>query len=207
MTVAQLRVALPALAFATLIPAQAQAHLIGVELGGFYAGLLHIFSSLDYLAALAGLNAWMALQPREDVLAPLAGGLPGLAAGAVFGATFPMWDRPEPLLLAIFCLGGMAAFVVRLRRPTGAALGAVLTFPLGLSNGTALGEGSVDVMLYTVGVVTGGMACSLVGGATLAALTDRFSIGTFALRIFGGWLMAFGIIGLALVVIGPLSAK
>lgn len=181
-------------ALLVLIPFPAQAHLVGVELGGFYSGALHVFAAVDYIAALLALICLAALQGHDKPPTLILGAALGLLVGAIAGSMSPGWSGAFVVFGICAGIGALGALALRLPHWIGAAVGGLAGAGIGLSNGTAVAQGGVDLTLFVSGVTAAGSLALLMGSALGIALMDRFAVVSVGLRVLSGWIVAFGLI-------------
>lgn len=183
-------------AAAAVLPARrAEAHLVGLEFGDFYAGALHLGGAPEHLAILVGLGLTASVQPRERarwMLAALPAGLfLGIVAGGLSGA--PEVVLPVlPVSIALVGLIGVAA----LRLPIGAlvAIAGVSGFLHGYVNGLPLTTESVDWRLYTLGAALAGTVLGTFAIAVASVLRESASWAPLAQQVVSSWMTAVGVI-------------
>jgi hypothetical protein len=179
-----------------LLPSPAAAHLVGVEMGPFYAGLLHLLAGPAAGAALLAAALLAALHPRKTAW----GTLLAMPAGVLLGGALGLAAAPPgalPLLVAAAALGGLAALAPRLPGPALAALALLAGAGLGLASAEGLPEGAGGG-LYALGGAAAGGAAYCVAAAGLTALADGRPLAPLCYRVLGSWIAAFGAMGLAL---------
>lgn len=180
-------------------PTGAQAHLVGVEFGDFYAGALHLTLDPGQIATLVILGVIAGLNPRPKARWMLAALPAGLCAGAGLGA---VWGTPVteqiavPVLLALTGIIGVIARELPLAAL--AALAAVVGLVLGTMNGAAANAFPIDLLLYTAGVATAGTML----GTFMIAIGSRFATSapwvSIGYRAVSSWAIAVGLISLGL---------
>ncbi|MEM6487814.1 MAG: HupE/UreJ family protein [Pseudomonadota bacterium] len=176
----------------------AEAHLVGVEFGGFYGGGLHLVSSPGHLAMILALTLAAAAAPVETArwaIPPLPVGLALGCAGAL-ATTWPL--ALEPAIVAAIGVAGVLAVIARpVPGPVLAMLGLAIGLLAGAENGLPARDGPVPPLLYTAGVTAAGTVLGLLMLAGLAALGPHLPWMTVARRVIGSWLAAVGLIALA----------
>lgn len=190
-------------ALAALGPARAEAHLVGVEFGDFYAGALHLLTAPADVALLMGLALVTAVQPRETGRWSLAALPIGLVAGIFAAALTAGSVAIDPVVALVLAAAGLAA-TAALRMPAAliAALAAGIGLLLGLANGTAAVGTPVDWWLYGAGVVATGTFLGTMAVAGMTALREWQAWVPIAQRVVGSWLAAVGAMVFALAVAG-----
>lgn len=174
-------------------PGPAAAHLVGVEFGDFYAGALHLLSSVGYGAALLAIVLCAALQPRDIGRWALVVTPPALLLGAVVGAFSGIDVTPLPIALAALTAALAAS---GLRAPLGVfgLCVAATAFAQGLDNGVAAFQAPVDWRLYAAGVaLAGGVAVALATAVGHVATSGR-PLARLVARVVGSWIAALGLI-------------
>jgi len=193
---------------ASALPVPAEAHLVGVEFGAFYAGALHLTLGFDYVALLLAVVLLAALQDRERSRWVLAALPAGLVVG-VLAAPFLPADTGTAELPAIAAglavIAGLGVAAVRL----GAAPLAVLTGLAGLILGAANGISVIDApatdpWLYGAGVVTAGTVLGTLGVAAASVLAGLSATHRLGARVACSWLATLGVLLLGLGASGQL---
>ncbi|MEL6564741.1 MAG: hypothetical protein AAFQ59_09890 [Pseudomonadota bacterium] len=182
-----------------LLPQSASAHLVGVELGAFYSGSLHVLYGVEYLAVLMGMVLLCALHPKTTaglsfVVAPVGAAI-GCALSLLLGGG-------SDGLLMVFALAGLigvfCALALPLPRAAFAATSMLGGMALGYSNAQALNGSTLDAMLYTTGVVAAVLVTLSLAAAVGTWLREQHDGATLVYRVLGSWIAAFGCISLAL---------
>ena len=188
-----------------LIPQLAHAHLVSARFGEFYSGLLHPLTSLVHLVPWLAMAVFAALQgqaaARRNLLAfPIA-----VAVGVLLGAALPDVIPVNAVNIASFIiLGASVAFALRV--PGAIVLGLAVLF--GLSHGYANGLADLPArgqLLYVAGVVSTAYLISALVAAFALLLRDRAAWGPVALRVFGSWIVATGVIYAGFQMMDPLG--
>ncbi|MEL6476101.1 MAG: HupE/UreJ family protein [Pseudomonadota bacterium] len=195
---------LPVLALLLALPGPAEAHLVGVEFGEFYAGALHLTLAPEYLAGLLGLAVLSGLQAKPvavwSVLAlPLA-----LTLGAFAGVLAPglsaqgLQSAIGASLLAVGLLGLIAVAL------PGWALG-LATFGLGVvhgyDNGASAAGSEVDWRLYAAGIAVAGTVIGTLLTGLAVALVEQMRPARLGLRVLASWIATVGLLFLALTLL------
>ncbi|MDR3468414.1 MAG: HupE/UreJ family protein [Xanthobacteraceae bacterium] len=195
------------LAVATLIASTvaADAHIIGTRLGDFYAGAAHpatdpqdviLWIAVGVLAGSLGASRgrWLVL------LFPL-----GLLAGLLIGASVPSLPG-SPVMDAglILVLGLLLAAGARIPATALGMIGFALAVLRGAANAGGIGP-ETNLPLFAAGLAcTGYVAITLIMAITIAFRRAEAGDATawrgIALRAFGGWIAAIGMmmVGFAL---------
>ena len=193
-----------AVLLALMLPRPAAAHLVGAELGDFYAGVLHLTLAIEQGVALLVLGLVAAMQPRETARWTLL----ALPLGLIIGICATLFVAPpasmEPAVAAsLFIPGiiGVAAF--RLRIVGVVLLALAVGGVLGFANGLTAEEVPVDWPLYACGVVVAGTAIGtwLISLATV--VNGLRSWTPLAERVLCSWFAAAGAIFFAFSLTGP----
>lgn len=170
----------------------AQAHLVGMEFGDFYAGALHLIVAPEHLAVLIGLSVVAAFQKRDEAKWSLAalpvGLLVGAGAGAVIGGADPAVLMGTSLALT----GAIGAAALHLGRLPFAGLVLVVGLLHGYANGVPAADGAAEIWLYTTGVASAGTVIGTVAIAGSSALLAARHWTAMGYRVAGGWLVAIG---------------
>jgi len=179
-------------AFALLLPAVAQAHLVTTGLGPFYDGVTHFLLTPEdllpvvALALLAGLRG-----ARAGRLALFA--LPGawLAAGLI-GLALPTsdWSLALPTL-SFVALGGLVAADARLRPGWVATIAVVVGALHGGFNGAAMAEARLGA-LGLAGIATAVFVTVALFAALVVVLRAPWT--RIAVRVAGSWIAATGLL-------------
>ena len=186
------------------LPQPASAHLVGVELGDFYAGVLHLTLAIEQVVALLVLGLVAAMQPQETarwmLLALPLGLIAGICATLVVAPPASM-DPAVAASLFIPGIIGVAAF--RLRIVGVVLLALAVGGVLGFANGLSADEVPVDWLLYASGVVVAGTAIGtrLISLATV--VSGLRSWVPLAERVLCSWFAAAGAIFFAFSVTSP----
>ena len=189
---------------ALMLPQPAAAHLVGVEFGDFYAGVLHLTLAIEQVVALLVLGLVGAMQPRETARWMLLALPLGLIAGISATLVLALPANMDPAVAAsLFIPGiiGVAAFHLRIAGVVllALAVGGVL----GFANGLSADEVPVDWLLYASGVVVAGTAIGtwLISLATV--VNGLRSWTPLAERVLCSWFAAAGAIFFAFSVTTP----
>lgn len=195
-----------ALGAACLLPGRAEAHLVGVEFGEFYAGVLHLGTSPEHVGVLLALGFLAASQPRERarwMLAALpAGLLAGVLAGILSGPGVEIAALAPWIGASLVLAGGLGLLARTLPAAALAALAGAVGLLHGLANGLLGEETPIDWRLYAAGVVTAGTVIgtlAIAGATALADLAHWLRLGT---RVLASWVTAVGAIFLGLALAG-----
>jgi urease accessory protein len=200
MTRPPVRIAIAPLLF-LLHAAPAQAHIVSIRLGDFYAGALHPLTDLQDLILWAALGVlagtlgaargrWLVLIFPLGLLAGMttAGWLGTATTGAVLNASL------------ILLLGLLLAAAPRIP-PAGLCM---IAFAIALVRG-AVNAGDLapqnDRLLFAAGLASAGyVTITLVMALTVAFIQPEFVTGwrSIAIRSLGGWVAAIGLMMLGL---------
>ncbi|WP_407178997.1 HupE/UreJ family protein [Bradyrhizobium sp. STM 3562] len=176
----------------------AEAHIVASRLGDFYAGALHPLTDLQDIilwgatGVLAG--SLGAAKGRWLVLAFPLGLLAGLVLGQSFGVA-SVWATVDAAMILV--LGALLAAATRI--PTGllCALAFALAMIRGAANASDLGP-ETDRLLFAAGLACAGYAAITLAMALALAFRGPDSSPSItwqkiALRAFGGWIAAIGL--------------
>jgi urease accessory protein len=176
---------------ATLLPADAGAHIVKGEAIGFFSGFEHPISGFDHIIAMAAVGLWgaqlgapaMWLLPVIFPLVMAFGGFLGLVG-------VPLPGSEIAIALSGVCLG--AAVLAEFRPPLWVAAGMVGTFGLfhGYAHGHELPPGQ-NAILYSVGFILATGLLHLTGIAI--GLIHRWPWGQYALRGAGVVVLGGGV--------------
>ncbi|MEM6677358.1 MAG: HupE/UreJ family protein [Pseudomonadota bacterium] len=187
-----------------LVPTPAAAHLVGVEFGDFYGGVLHLATAPADVSLLLALGALAGMQRPESARWSLATLPLGLLLGLLLAVLGPgMALTSEAAAGTALCIGlaGLAAAAaVRMPGALLAAFAGVAGAILGLSNGIAAIPARVDWILYGGGVLIVGTFLGTMAIAISTALAAWRSEVRLGQRVIGSWFGAAGTIVFALVV-------
>lgn len=180
------------------VPSSAHAHLVSTRFGEFYSGLLHPLTTLVHIVAWLALACFAVLQGKAFArkilpVFPIAVGL-GVLVGVSFGSKWQINDFILLINIASFVvIGGLVVW----SRPVNVAAGLLLAVVFGLCHGYANGDVDLangSLTLYLAGVMTAAyLVVALVAGGA-AVINDQDLWGKVALRAFGSWILAAGII-------------
>ncbi len=191
---------------ALLLPGRAEAHLVGIEFGEFYAGVLHLGTSPEHVAVLLALGFLAASQPRERarwMLATLpAGLLVGVVTGILAGGAIGIAALAPWIGASLVLAGGLGLVAWPLPTWALAALAGLIGLLHGLANGLLGDTDTIEWQLYAAGVVAAGTVLGTVaiaGATALADLADWLRLGT---RVLASWVTAVGAIFLGLSIAG-----
>lgn len=190
----------PALLIA-LAPLPAQAHLVGMEFGAFYAGALHLLISPEHVTILLALALIAAFQPREQARWMLAALPLGFAVGT---AAMALTDASVPLAVVGLTLA-LTGLLAALALPVGAVVLAGLAAGLAALHGYANmlpAEGTEQLWLYALGVIAAGTVAGTALTAVLSTLIDRKTWVPLAYRVVSGWIVAVGTMYAGLSTVG-----
>ncbi|MDF3832759.1 HupE/UreJ family protein [Cupriavidus basilensis] len=166
-----------------------------------WAGLLHPFTGMDHLLAMAGVGVWSALganSPRETLRMPFAF-VALMLAGAALGLCGLALPLVEPMIAAsLVAIGLLVALRARLPAWAGMAIAGGFAVFHGYAHGAELPA--------TAGALPAALA--YVGGFTVATMALHLSgIGLgAALRRQAGWLARVAGAGVALYGVGLMVA-
>ncbi|MEO0994394.1 MAG: HupE/UreJ family protein [Pseudomonadota bacterium] len=180
-------------ALAMGVPGRAEAHLVGVAFGDFYAGTLHLLSSPGDLALLAVVGLLVAAQTRVTGQAALLALPLGLTLGVLaVWAELPL-PAAEPWVALCLGFGGLAtALALRLPGSVTTAFTGAAGALIGASNAVAALDGGVNWALYGSGVVAAGTVLGTLAIAVLATLYAWRSWVPLAQRVLASWFAAAG---------------
>ena len=184
------------------LPGPAQAHLVGVEFGAFYAGALHLIMAPEHGAGLLALALATAVQPRERAWISLAILPAALMLGALAGLLASIDRDMAPWIGASLILAGAVGTIGRalpwaMLGGLAAAIGAIHGYANGLS---ALGT-EVDSRLYGAGIVIAGTVIgTLLIGLSAAAL-ELHPVARLGARVVASWVTTVGLLFLALTLL------
>jgi len=173
----------------TLAPA-AQAHIIGVQGGGFSAGFAHPFTGLDHMLAMIAVGLWASqLGGRARWAVPLAfmGAMTVGAGLALAGVKLPMVETG--IASSVLVLGLLIAFAARLPVAVSAVLVGAFAVFHGHAHGNELPQAASEA-LYGGGFLLATGALHVFGlglGARMHRLLDPVW-----LRTLGGGIAAMG---------------
>lgn len=192
---------LAALAGLTAWPAQA--HLVGIEYGDFYAGALHLGTAPEHLVPILALALLAALQPAASARALVL----ALPSALLAGVALARWGGPglavDPAIgTGIALLGLLGALALRLPLAGFVALSVLVGLLHGYANGLALVGSTVAPWLFATGVA--GMGMVLITPAT--ALAQR-GLGAapwmpIGYRALASWIAAIGLMMTTLALTG-----
>jgi urease accessory protein len=189
------------IATAALLLAQAspaEAHIIALRLGDFYAGALHPLTDLQDLilwGAIGVLGGTLgAATGRWLVLAFPLGLLTGLALAQSFEITSTGSTADAALVLV---LGLLLATAVRIPTAALCALAFALAVVRGVANATDLGP-ETDRLLFAAGLACSGYAVITLVMALVLAFrgadtSTSISWRKISLQALGGWIAAIGL--------------
>lgn len=182
-----------------LVPGTAQAHLVGVEFGAFYAGALHLTVGVDYVALLLAVALLAALQDRARARWVLAALPLGLLAGVAIGVTglvpadLVALERPT-IAVGLVIVGGLGLAALRVPTVALVALSGAAGLLIGAANGIALQDAALDPVLYAAGIAVAGtvlITLLLAGATALSAMRDWLRLGN---RVASSWLATLGVL-------------
>lgn len=181
------------------VPTAAEAHLVGVEFGDFYAGALHLTLDPAQIATLVILGVIAGLNPRPSARWMLAALPAGLCAGAVLGVIAGALVAEEIAVPALLAFIGIVGVIAR-RIPSGAliALAATSGVVLGALNGAAASAFPIDLLLYAAGVATAGTVLGTFAIAVASRFIDAAPWVSIGYRAVSSWGVAIGVIALSL---------
>lgn len=186
------------------LPRPAAAHLVGVELGDFYAGVLHLTLAIEQVVALLVLGLVGAMQPQETARWMLLALPLGLIAGicATLAVATPASTDPA-VAASLFIPGiiGVAAF--RLRTIGVVLLAVAVGSVLGFANGLSADDVPIDWPLYASGVIVAGTAIGTCLISLATVVSDLRSWAPLAERVICSWFAAAGAIFFAFSVAAP----
>ena len=172
-------------------PLPAQAHLVGMEFGAFYAGAMHLLISPEHVTILLALALIAVFQPREHARWTLAALPAGLLVGALAmlatNAAFPPYVAGASLAVA----GLIAALALRIGALALVGLVAAMAALHGYAN-MLPAEGMAQLWLYGLGVIAAGTVAGTVLTAVLSEAQNKASWMPIAYRVVAGWIVAIG---------------
>ena len=183
------RLALALLLVATPLPAQA--HLVGMEFGDFYAGALHLLISPEHATILLALALVAAFQPVSEARWVLAALPAGFALGSLGGALLPAEIAAGVLGASLAVIGLLAALALRI----GTVVVAGLTLAAAALHGFANMQpalGTAELWLYGAGAIAAGTVAGSVLTAVFSTFSARTSWMPIAYRVLAGWIVAIG---------------
>ena len=177
-----------------LVASPAHAHIIATRLGDFYTGGLHPLSGLEDGALWLGLAVLAGSQPgRQGRYVLLAFPLSLLAglAGAVWWALPPVPAIGDAAAMVV--LGGLIASGIVLPRMIVVGLTVAVGVWRGAANATGIGP-ATDLLLFAGGfVLTGYVVVTLTAAIAVAVLRGSAPWRMIAVRAWGSWLAAIGL--------------
>ena len=186
------------------LPKPAAAHLVGEELGDFYAGVLHLTLVIEQVVALLVLGLAGAMQPQETSRWML----PALPLGLIAGicttlAVAPPASTDPAVAASLFIPGIIGVAALRLRIVGVVLLAFIVGCMLGFANGLSADDVLVDWPLYASGVVVAGTAIGTCLIALATLVSDLRSWAPLAERVVCSWFAAAGAIFFAVSVTAP----
>jgi nickel/cobalt exporter len=186
-----------AVAFGTLLPAQASAHLVNTDVGEFYAGMMHPLTSAEHLLPILALALLASQCGKPAARATLLAFPMALLVGTLTGSRLPPFAFFHLANLVILVgLGGLLALGDRFKHIPPAAVGglALLTgVILGYRSGIDMASSKVAAQFIPGVALTGLIVVALIA-AWVPMPSSRFNRTLRAL--VGG---AFGVAGMVLL--------
>lgn len=185
-----------------LLPINANAHLVGVEFGDFYAGSLHLMLAPEHVAAMLVVGLIGAHQSLEVARWGLIALPLGLLMGCLLSLVLAPGGFVDPLVAVSLAVGGCVG-IAALRLPV--VLVTALATLVGLIHGyanavSAIGT-PVDLFLYLSGIAAAGSVLGTLGLACATALMRWKEWVPLASRVLSSWIATVGVlmVGLALL--------
>lgn len=183
-----------AAALILLAPASASPHPIpGV--GGFYAGMLHPLTAIEFLLPMIALSLLAGQQSRESAIAILVTFPLSLAAGASLGIpsrvpSIVAWVNLRPMAVL-----GLLVAARPLPPSVAADVGTLLGLTIGLADCAELG-GQVSPWRFIPGLALAGLLLVTYGIGSVRRLSAPWI--RIGFRVIGSWIAAVGILVLSL---------
>ena len=171
-------------------------HIVNTELGHFYAGIFHVLLSPDHLLPLVALGIIMGYQEkataRHMLLTTVIAGL----AGGLYGRHLDNQTWLAYINFSSFVvLGALAAYGKTIKPPIALSLSAIFAGTQSMLHMAGLPAG-LSWEIFLSGVLLGlGMVASVISAITLT-LPSRWM--RLALRIYGSWVAALGLLMMSL---------
>lgn len=187
---------------AALLPGNAQAHLVGLAFGDFYAGSLHLMLAPEHVAAMLIVGLIGAQQRIETgrwalIALPL-----GLILGCVAALGIDAVDAVDPLVAASLAVGGLLG-IAALRLPAAAmiAVAAGMGILHGYANGVSGRDAPVDMVLYLSGIAAAGAVLGTLGLAGATALMHWQDWVRLGSRVLSSWVATVGVLMIGLTLL------
>ena len=172
-------------------------HIVNTELGHFYAGIFHVLLSPDHLLPLIALGIIMGFQEKTaarhmlltTVIAGLAGGLYGRQLDNQAWLAYFNFS-------SFVVLGALAAYGKTIKPPIALSLSAIFAGTQSMLHMADLPAG-VNWEIFLSGVLLGLGTVATVISAIAMSLPSRWM--RLALRIYGSWVAALGLLMMALI--------
>lgn len=175
-------------------PGTAEAHLVGVRFGDFYAGAIHPVTALEHALP------WLAMGVLAAMQGPERGRwvVPAFPLGLAVGTALALVVHQEPVVSVLnvasfVILGGLIAAAWPLPAPVLAGIALLTGLTHGYENGTAMTL-ETDRLLFVSGVAgVGYVLVTLVTAVTVGFLRNSAAWRRIGLRALGSWIAAVGI--------------
>lgn len=177
-----------------MVPTPADAHLVGVEFGAFYAGGLHLTLALEHMAALLLIGLIAAQQSRASARWTLLALPVGLALGCIAAMIDPNLPQVIPVAASLALAGALGIAAPRVAALPLALAAGLVSLVHGYANGVSAAGSAVDLWLYTAGIVSFG---TVLGTLSVAGLTAVMPLGTWTRlgsRVLCSWIATLGIL-------------
>ncbi len=187
------------IALVAVLPSPANAHLVGVEFGDFYAGVLHLIVAPEHVAILVGLALVAAFQPIQSARFTLLSLPLGFLLGTIAGSLTGVETGLNSAIAATLCVtGGLGAAAIRLPGIATTFLAGLIGVVHGYANGAPVQGTAVDWWLYSGGVIVIGTVLGTLAIAAARALATERTWMPITYRVLSSWIAAIGLMSFSM---------
>lgn len=187
---------------AALLPGTANAHLVGVAFGDFYAGSLHLILAPEHVAAML-ITGLIGAQQHLPVARWALLALPlGLVAGCLAALAVQIGPAVDVLVAASLAIGGvMGIAAIRLPVPAMIAVAAAMGAIHGYANGISGVGVPIDLSLYLPGIASAGAVLFTLGLGIATALMGWQHWVRLGSRVLSSWVATVGMLMIGMAVL------
>lgn len=172
-------------------------HLVNPRFGDFYAGMLHVMTSLDHILPVIAIGLLVGQRGPAPARKTLVAFTLALFSGAWIGHIFGDMKLMEYTNIGSFILFGLlVALNLRISDFWILIISVIFGLTHGFTNGTAITETMVPLTFITGVGLAGFLVMSILAGLVLS-LTRNWE--RIAVRVLGSWIAAIGIIYIPLI--------
>lgn len=171
-------------------------HIVNTELGHFYAGIFHVLLSPDHLLPLAALGIIMGFQEKTTARHMLLTAVIAGLAGGLYGRQLDNQAWLAYINFSSFVvLGALAAYGKTIKPPIALSLSALFAGSQSMLHMAGL-PSDLSWEIFLSGVLLGLASVAAVISAIALSLPSKWI--RLALRIYGSWVAALGLLMMAL---------